>query len=164
MKPISLTAVVLTALLQAVNADFNLYRVGIGGDGITGNSEGWQVYQDNAGCDNELDWIWRESDDVSGGQYGVRCEGDGCERGSDSNPSDIDLVEMNFDSDEHHWTFYKDRDGSLHDLSDNRVGRCLPSSNEEFSCGLSTGRVEGVRKLRCEIEGVSANDINVRPD
>jgi hypothetical protein len=27
------------------------------------------------GCDQSLGWIWRKSNDVSGGKYGVRCKG-----------------------------------------------------------------------------------------
>jgi hypothetical protein len=110
MKYAATITIVLAALLQAANADFDLYRVGLGGTGISGNSEGWQVYeQDTANCDSALDWIWRDSDDVSGGKFGVRCEGDGCGRGFEeaNNPENIEVLEMNFNREEHHWS--KDR-------------------------------------------------------
>lgn len=76
---------ILALLSPAVLADFSLYAAGIGGNGISGNSKGWQVYPITDGaieCDQALDWIWRASKDVSGGKYGVRCVGDGhaCDR------------------------------------------------------------------------------------
>jgi hypothetical protein len=182
MKLSGMPLLSLAALLTAVHADFEIYQVGIGGNGITGNAEGWQVYQDEANCDTVLEWIWRDSDDVSGGKYGVRCEGDGCERGwewSDHDPANIDIMEMNFNRDEHHWSkehsyfmhilrianvmrssaYYKDREGGLYDLSNNKVGRCYPWPAAMLDCGITVARVQGHRKLRCEI-GVNAGDIN----
>jgi hypothetical protein len=103
MKYAAVTTIALAALLQAANANFDLYRVGIGGDGISGNAEGWHVYEGEPSCDQALDWIWRDSEDVSGGKYGVRCEGDGCPR-SDVDLSLIEVVEMNFNREEHHWS------------------------------------------------------------
>lgn len=96
MKFSSATVIAVATLLQAVDANFDVYRVGIGGNGITGNSEGWQVYEAEANCDNKLDWLWRVSDDVSGGKYGLRCVGTpgGC--GRDDSNADIEILEMNF--------------------------------------------------------------------
>ncbi|KAI4952053.1 hypothetical protein J4E91_003515 [Alternaria rosae] len=51
MKYLITTLAATAALLSAVTADFEIYRVGIGGNGITANVEGWQVYQDEANCD-----------------------------------------------------------------------------------------------------------------
>jgi hypothetical protein len=106
MQFTQISIVALAALLQAVRADFDLYRIGISSSGIGGNGEGWQVYPDSWTCGDAVDWIWRDSDDVSGSKYGVRCEGDGCGRADGTDPADIDTIEMNFNSDEYHWSEY----------------------------------------------------------
>lgn len=104
MKFVSTTIITWTALLQATNANFDVYMSGIGGNGISGNAWGYTVYDSPPGCDGAMDWIWRSSDDVSGGKYGVRCEGsnDGCDASGD--PGDIDVMEFNFNSDDYHWS------------------------------------------------------------
>jgi hypothetical protein len=107
MKYTATTTIALATLLQAVHANFDLYRVGVGGNGITGNGEGWQVYEEQASCDGALDWYWVDSGDVSGGKYGVRCNGNGgCARSGEADSSDIDVVEMNFNREEHHLSKY----------------------------------------------------------
>ncbi|OAG12332.1 uncharacterized protein CC84DRAFT_112811 [Paraphaeosphaeria sporulosa] len=159
MKYTSAVTIAVATLLHSVNANFDLYRVGLGGTGVSGNGEGWQAYEAEANCDNKLDWYWVDSEDVSGGKYGVRCEGDGCGRSQDDDDKSLDVIEMNFNRDEHHWTYYKDRDGALVDLSDNQVGRCYPFPGPNLNCGLTVGRVDGYRKIRCEID-VTADDIN----
>jgi hypothetical protein len=104
MKFISTTTVALAALLQAANANFDVYAAGIGGNGISGNAWGYQVYDNPPSCDNIIDWIWRSSSDVSGGKYGVRCKGsgDGCDPSGD--PSGIEEMEFNFNGDGYHWS------------------------------------------------------------
>lgn len=102
MKYLITTLAATAALLSAVTADFEIYRVGIGGNGITANVEGWQVYQDEANCDTVLDWIWPDTEDASG--RGVRCEGDGCGRADDDDPANIEVLEMNFEG--YHWSEY----------------------------------------------------------
>jgi hypothetical protein len=101
MKFAAISITALTAFLQVVAADFDIYRVGIGGNGISGNGEGWQVYADGANCDNALDWYFRDTKDASG--YGVRCEGDGCSRSGNVNINDITVLEMNFGNG-NHWS------------------------------------------------------------
>lgn len=104
MKLISATTVALTALLRVTHANFDVYAEGIGGNGISGNTWGYQVYDSEPDCDNIIDWIWRQSGDVSGGKYGVRCKGsdDACAASGD--PSGIEEMEFNFNSDDHHWS------------------------------------------------------------
>jgi hypothetical protein len=65
MKYTATTTIALATLLQAVHANFDLYRVGVGGNGITGNGEGWQVYEEQASCDGALDWYWAVASTVS---------------------------------------------------------------------------------------------------
>lgn len=55
--------------------------------------------------------------------------------------------------------YYKDRDGGLYDVAGNQVGKCYPWPAPYFECGTGVGRVEGYRKLKCEI-GVTADEIN----
>lgn len=104
MKYAGTLAIALTALLQAVQADFEVYRVADSCSGLCGNAEGWQVYATEANCDNDLDWLWTDSDDVSGGKYGVRCkdDDDGCGRSDDSDSANIEALEMNFNA--FHWS------------------------------------------------------------
>jgi hypothetical protein len=106
MKVAAISITALAALLQTVAADFDIYRVGIGGNGISGNVEGWQVYQDGANCDNKLDWLWSDTKDASG--YGVRCEGGGCARSGDVDAADITVLEMNFRNG-NHWSKFMSR-------------------------------------------------------
>ena len=90
---------ILALLSPAVLADFSLYTAGIGGNGISGNSNGWQVYPvtDGAiGCNQALDWIWRASKDVSGGKYGVRCSGE--EHACDRSESGDQIAELEFNT------------------------------------------------------------------
>lgn len=72
------SATVLAMIVPNALCDFSLYAAGVGGNGISGNSNGWQVYPKTNGvikCSDALEWIWGDSDDVSGGKYGVRCDG-----------------------------------------------------------------------------------------
>jgi hypothetical protein len=46
MKYAAATTVALAALLQAANANFDLYRVCLGGTGIGVAADGWQVYEE----------------------------------------------------------------------------------------------------------------------
>jgi hypothetical protein len=91
----------LATLLPAVTADFVLYAQDIGGNGIIEGAQGWQAYPDVADCDSVRDWIWRTSDDVSGGKYGVRCKGS-CKYGNEA--PDMEEVEMNFNNDDLHFS------------------------------------------------------------
>lgn len=106
MKFVSPTTVALAALLQAADADFDVYATGLGGDGITDNVWGYQVFDGAADCEKHLDWIWRSGDDVSGGKYGVRCKGQGasCDPSSTDDPAGIEEMEFNFNSDDYHWS------------------------------------------------------------
>lgn len=75
----------LTLAIPTVLGDFSMYASSVGGNGISGNSMGWQVYSKTSGpigCNDALGWVWRKSNDVSGGKYGVRCKGskDACTR------------------------------------------------------------------------------------
>jgi hypothetical protein len=107
MQFTQISIIAFAAFMQAVQADFDLYRIGMSTGGIGDNAEGWQVYPDSWTCDDAIDWIWRDDDDVSGGRYGVRCSGGkGCDRADGSDPSDIDAIEMNFNSDDYHWSEY----------------------------------------------------------
>jgi hypothetical protein len=108
MQFTQISIVTLGALLQAVQADFDLYRVlTLPYPFFTSDGEYWEVYPASWTCNDVVSLPrWRVSDDVSGGNYGVRCSGDGCGRSNGTDPSDIDTVEMNFNSDDHHWSEY----------------------------------------------------------
>jgi hypothetical protein len=109
------TATALATLLPAVNADFVLFSQGVGGNGITGNSWGWQAYSSSEpSCDEGHDWIWRKKDDVSGRKYGVRCKGS-C--GGSSDPAEFEEVEMNFNSDDLHFSTRCIPSLSFHELT-----------------------------------------------
>lgn len=104
MKRFSATTVALAALLRAADANFDVYAAGVGGNGISGNSWGYQVYDGAVNCDDSLDWIWRASDDVSGGKYGVRCKGPDGSCASSGDPAGLEEMEFNFNSDDYHWS------------------------------------------------------------
>lgn len=94
---LSSTAALALAIPTAFG-DFSIYAASIGGNGISGNSIGWQVYPRTIlaiGCDDALGWIWRKSNDVSGGKYGVRCKGskDSCTRSGSG--EGIKVLELN---------------------------------------------------------------------
>jgi hypothetical protein len=104
MKFAGTLAITLTALLQVVQADFEVYRIGSSCSGLCGNAEGWQVYPEQANCDNDLGWHWNDSDDVSGSS-GVRCKDDedGCGRSDESDSANIEALEMHFGP-KYHWS------------------------------------------------------------
>ena len=99
MKYSTLSSTAALALaIPTVFGDFSIYAASIGGNGISGNSIGWQVYPRTIlaiGCDDALGWIWRKSNDVSGGKYGVRCKGskDSCTRSGSG--EGIKVLELN---------------------------------------------------------------------
>ncbi|KNG45224.1 hypothetical protein DDE82_001753 [Stemphylium lycopersici] len=146
MRFIALTVALTASLVHLASANLDIHHVGIGGNGITGNGEGWQVYEAQANCDNAKDWYWLDTDDASG--RGALCEGDGCGRGDDDSADDITVLEMNF-TDGYHWTYYKSCNGDLVDTNDNPVGNCSPFPGPELNCGLTISRIEGYCKLRC---------------
>ncbi|KAF2875388.1 hypothetical protein BDV95DRAFT_604141 [Massariosphaeria phaeospora] len=158
MKSVVLAFIALAALLQAVQAGTVVFiRVGLGGTGVSGNAEGWQAYSAFPACKDALEWMWVDTEDASG--YGVRCEGDGCDRNDESDPTKIEVLEMNFDNGANHWTYYKNRDGALVTVKGKKVGTCAPVVPRALDCGLTIGKVVGYSKLRCEIDGVSAEKI-----
>ncbi|KAI0150142.1 hypothetical protein GGR57DRAFT_198807 [Xylariaceae sp. FL1272] len=161
MQLISFSSVALAALLHVASADFAIYRQGVGGNGITGNTWGWMAYNGPPDCNTVTEWIWRDSSDVSGGKYGVRCEGDGCP--SDSDPAGITTLEMNFNSDSKHFTFYQELGNGLFDLSNNQIGTCEPLYADNFYCGKTAGsRSEGVAALTCQTF-VAGSDLMQQP-
>lgn len=99
MPRLSSVAVACVALLQGACANFDLYTAGIGGNGISGNTWGYQVYNGEPDCDDARDWLWKTGDDVSG--YGVRCKGSGCSKSGSDDVANVELYEMNFRDDLH---------------------------------------------------------------
>lgn len=72
------SAVTLALVIPAALGDFSIYRARIGGNGITGDTNGWQIYPRTifaTSCDNAIGWVWLRSSDVSGLKPGVRCKG-----------------------------------------------------------------------------------------
>lgn len=104
MKSIQVSTLVLTLLLHTADANFDVYMSGIGGDGITANVWAFQVYDSPPACHDVIDWIWQATGDVSGDKYGVRCKGSDAGCSSSGDPSDIEELEMNFNTDEYHWS------------------------------------------------------------
>lgn len=179
MKFVSATTVALAGLLKAANANFDVYRGGISDNYGFPNDDAWMFYNNPPDCDHVKDWIWRGEDDVSGKKYGVRCKGKDC--GPSAGEDDIQLLEFNF-LDGYHWskasyscyevsgirlTFvcrytatYKDRDWGLFDQDDKQIGQCMTFPGHEYECGLTVGRTFAVRKFRCLINSIDADDIN----
>lgn len=93
MKFATTAVVALPALLEVAQANFHVYNAGLG-DG-TGATWGWQFYQHRATCDTNLDWIIKDSDDVSGSKRGVRCDGEGSACAASGDGSGIDVLEIN---------------------------------------------------------------------
>lgn len=72
------SAATLALAIPAALSDFSIYASIIGGNGISVDTNGWQIYPRTIGaigCNEALGWSWRKSNDVSGGKYGVRCKG-----------------------------------------------------------------------------------------
>lgn len=99
MKIFLIVAFTAIVLMQSASANFDIYRHGMSGGGIGGNAWGWAFYDKPPNCDEAVDWMWGDWDDVSH-STGVRCEGNGCAASGD--PSDIDVLEMNFRA--YHWS------------------------------------------------------------
>jgi hypothetical protein len=73
------SAATLALAIPAALGDFSIYASSIGGNGLSGDTNGWQVYPRTVfaiSCDNALGWVWLRSRDVSGLKPGVRCRGD----------------------------------------------------------------------------------------
>ncbi|CAI6342542.1 unnamed protein product [Periconia digitata] len=153
----TVSTVILALITPTVLGNFAIYNSGIGGDGISENVDGWQIYELKDGvpaCDDALDWIWRDSDDVSGLKYGVRCSGDGdsCNRsGSGDKIKELEINARQYkgDSNRLHFTYYANRGGVIVDTDDKPMGICEPAPEEQFYCGIKGGRAEGTRKLNC---------------
>ena len=104
----SLPALALAALtlLPSTSANFDVYRVkSIKPYAQGGTSLGWMIFPAEPPCDvvvrkaSTNGW-WESSNDVSGEKYGFRCEGDGCR--TQSSPSDVDILEMDFNAMHHY--------------------------------------------------------------
>ncbi|GAB7334194.1 hypothetical protein MBLNU13_g06254t1 [Cladosporium sp. NU13] len=99
----------LAMIVPTVLGDFSIYASSIGGNGISGNTIGWQVYPKTIGvigCNDALSWIWRKSNDVSGGKSGVRCKGSksSCTRatsGEGINELELNARQTSKDNDPH---------------------------------------------------------------
>lgn len=93
MKFLTTTVLALPALLKVAQANFHVYNAGLG-DGISGSNWGWQLYQHEATCDNNLDWLIKDSDDVSGSKQGIRCDGEGSACDASGDGSGIEELEI----------------------------------------------------------------------
>jgi hypothetical protein len=72
------SAATLALAIPAALGDFSIYAQSISGNGIGGDTNGWQVYPRTifaVSCDNALGWVWLKSRDVSGLKPGFRCKG-----------------------------------------------------------------------------------------
>lgn len=94
--------IALAAILQAANANYDLYRVGLNNGLTAGTVQGWQAYPEEANCDIKMNWVWLDTKDASG--VGVRCEGSGCVRSGNVDSANIDVLEMNFLRKDRHWS------------------------------------------------------------
>ena len=104
MKYSGAITMTMAALSQLVNANFDLYHVSLSTGGVTDEFKGWHVYEAEATGDFTHEWVWRESGDVSGNKFGVRCVGSACDYSEVSEGESLDIIEMNFNSEEHHWS------------------------------------------------------------
>lgn len=93
MKFTATAVLAFPALLEVAQANFHVYNAGLG-DGIGGASWGWQLYQHRATCDTNLDWYIRDKDDVSGGNRGIRCKGEGSACDASGDGSGIEEMEF----------------------------------------------------------------------
>lgn len=70
-----------------------------------GDSLGWMIFAAEPSCETVVKsattngW-WESSNDVSGDKHGFRCEDDGCR--TQSSPSDVDILEMDFNAMHHY--------------------------------------------------------------
>ncbi|TLD19042.1 hypothetical protein PspLS_09850 [Pyricularia sp. CBS 133598] len=150
----------LATLVPVAIADFYIYKVHAN-DIFGENDEFWQIFDGPPSCDDQRGTTaWNNLSDVSGDKRGIRCEEDGCSFGSD--PSDIDVLEMNFRGDPiYHWTIYKDRNYVMTGLDGSTFrGSCTPDDSDDFSClNVLSGTDAGYRKFHCETD-LTASDIN----
>jgi hypothetical protein len=99
-------ALAALTLLPSASANFDVYRVkSIKPYTQGGNSLGWMIFPaeppyDIVVCKASTNGWWENSNDVSGDKYGFRCEGNGCR--TQESPSDVDVLEMNFDRVHHY--------------------------------------------------------------
>jgi hypothetical protein len=106
MKTSLVKALPFLALLPAATANFDVYWVRSGGNGISANIKAYGLLKGQPSCDDAWDsTIWPDKDDVSGG-LGVRCSDDddahAC-RGTAS-PSLISELEMHINDDGYHFS------------------------------------------------------------
>jgi hypothetical protein len=106
MKTILAKSLPFLALLPVATANFDIYWVRSGGNGISANLKHYGLLKGGPSCDDAWDsTTWPDKDDVSS-DLGVRCSDDddahGC-RGSAS-PSIISEVEIHVNNDGYHWS------------------------------------------------------------
>lgn len=93
------SAALLALFPAAAMANFDVYHgTQIDLLGAAGAETMWLIFEAEPDCDNvnsDGSW-WYESEDVSGDQTGVRCEGTGCTSNEEGEAGDIDVLEMNF--------------------------------------------------------------------
>ncbi|KAM7188491.1 hypothetical protein V8F33_010641 [Rhypophila sp. PSN 637] len=131
----------LSFLFGLTVADFSLWH--LHQDSM---STPYIVWDGSPSCDMiDQSVYFYPSGDVSGDKTGVRCESEDMNTQGDcifaSDPSDIDIVEMNFHSTDPtwHWTTYKNVGYPLVGLDDSVWGTCSPPTvpQPEFYCGYS---------------------------
>jgi hypothetical protein len=182
MKLTQSTLLSIMAVLPAAMADFDIYYTRSGGNGISANIAGYQFLSGDPSCDDGWNsQIWGQKDDVSGDNYGVRCDQDS-EKScvGISSPSGVSEMEMNIDGGEYHFSkrsdpqanrayanrhflfttaMYKERDWGLYaSENDGEMGHCYPFPNNELECGDGIGQLFAKRLFRCETI-VSPSDI-----
>ncbi|KAM0709459.1 hypothetical protein Q7P35_003498 [Cladosporium inversicolor] len=150
------SAVILALAIPAALGDFSIYASIIGGNGISVNTNGWQIYPriiGAIGCNGALGWSWRKSNDVSGGKYGVRCKGSKRSCAWSGSGEGIKELELNARQTskgrDPHFTYYANRGGAIVDLDDKILGTCKVAPEQNFYCGMNTGQAQGTRKLDC---------------
>ncbi|KAF4331778.1 hypothetical protein FBEOM_14450 [Fusarium beomiforme] len=149
-------------LSPLVAANFDLYFQSP--TSSVGGISAWQAVDDTASTNNCGKMIgtrtFEQMPDVSGKKDGFRCKGKGCYLDGDVNG--IEELEMNFgttDSTVYHFTIYQrfreDNKWWMVGLDNKVYGWCSPWTEKSYNC-LAT---KGQQKFRCNIEGLSAQDI-----
>ncbi|PPJ55120.1 hypothetical protein CBER1_01490 [Cercospora berteroae] len=162
MKQFALITATLAALLPSAFADFDIYYSTFA-EGISQTSDtGFTIFDGEPDCNDVFNnQMWGSFGDVSGSKVGFRCSGSGCTPSRDTNPENIDVLEMNF-GDGGHYTMYKDRDYALVDLDGNQVGTCEPFPGDDYLCAqavaLGNPNYTGDRKIKCRTD-FTAQDI-----
>ncbi|KAK3389402.1 hypothetical protein B0H63DRAFT_445598 [Podospora didyma] len=137
--------------LQTVSASFYIYWSQDAASGT--GAYMYHFFPAHPSCNDVNHAIsYLEQDKLRADQWGVVCEGKGCYNGKFE-----EVMRFEMGTRFGHYTIYQDRAFGLYDVNDVKMGTCVPTREDDYTCFVGPFGESGVTMFYCD-GGVTVNN------